>query len=179
MCRIALTAYFFIVSLHAQSPAKLEELRSQYNQAVDKQMLELTTVYMKSLEGLLDAYTKEGNLDAALAVRKEISKMNKEVYVEMQAQQSSLKNSEVLGEWKSKVNTKRSRYSTNFITLQEDGRVTKKNSEDSGRWAIEDRALRITWNRGDVWTFHYHGLRVPKELDGSNSHGKKTLLSKH
>ena len=65
-----LIAVLVISSVRADTPPEVVKLTDDYNRAVERAMSPLKTKYHEELRKLQDRYTKAGNLDAALEVRK-------------------------------------------------------------------------------------------------------------
>lgn len=61
-----------VPSVRATEPAPLSEARANYERAVEKAKAPLQTQYRKRLNQLLQQFTKSGNLDGAVSVKKEI-----------------------------------------------------------------------------------------------------------
>lgn len=74
---IASSVFAIALTLHAQEPArtmpdKLVTLRANYERAIERAKAPINLQYRNALQRLRTEYTKAGNLDAALAVDKEL-----------------------------------------------------------------------------------------------------------
>lgn len=71
---LLLTLLTYDVSVQAELPADAAKLRQSYTDACEKAVKPLTEKYVTELEKLLATHTKAGNLEAALAIKEELTK---------------------------------------------------------------------------------------------------------
>lgn len=74
--KLLLPSFFLLAivtaSLQAGEPPELEKLRGNYRQALNRVTLPVHDTYLAELRKLQDRYTREANLEAAMAVKGEI-----------------------------------------------------------------------------------------------------------
>ncbi len=136
---------------HAQEKARAEVLRlkTQYINAVDRQVAPLQDKYLGELKRLKETYTKAGDLDSALLVNEELKKESKNIELPKQslpANSDELKSLLMKFQWipLGKENEK--------YRFEADGTITIENSKARPFYKITGpRSLTMIWsaNRDD------------------------------
>ena len=137
---IAALKLSLVLSCYAEEPEKLESLRTAYEEKINQALTLLDDKYVEALERLQAEYTKNGDLEGALATRAEIKKLTQSTSKEAK---SELKKGEVKkvssGSEDSKVVEK-----MNASNLKSDSHLIPK--EIYGTWynASKNRTLIIS-----------------------------------
>jgi len=134
------------------------------------------------LQSQLDAETKKGNLDGALAIRAEISRL-KEPDKEIDGDDKLvIEAKKILTSSKWRIKVLGTPYKADW-TFSADGTIVRKGDDNSeGKWSIENRGkskvLRVSWGPdagGDEFPFPLNATR----LNGANfPSNQRTELTK-
>ncbi len=129
-----------ISALHADEPQDLTKLRETYDQAVEQAMNPLQLKYIAALEKLKVRYTKEGVLEAALAVDAEIKKQRADVTAKENAK-LVWDAKHLMGTWMCNDNP----HDQYHIWSQNNA---AQHASDHGKWEEDGKLLRIRWDNG-------------------------------
>jgi len=143
--RIALLALLHIpLHLSGDVPKDLVALRETYWKARSQALAPLDKRYAESLTALKARYTRDGNLDAALAADaelKELQKSSNDNAAKAATEKVVTKqNTDVLvGEWEKEGDA------AHYVIFRN---KEAQHGRDSGTWEVKDGLLTILWSNG-------------------------------
>jgi hypothetical protein len=139
--RVGLFLGLFATNAFCDEPSELSRLRTQWLEVRSKAVVPLDKKYLLELENLKTKFTKAGNLDAALAVDKELRlKIDKTNMPSQSASGSQQIPKSPTGSWKSRWQTRQ----TGVFTFDKEGKVSYSGEKNSwaakysdGGWFVE------------------------------------------
>ncbi len=141
--------------------------RSEYDRTISAAKAEL----IKKLQLRLDALTKLGRLDNALALRDLINSLKPKPAAPVAARQPPvtlfLSSAEAVGAWAEGNGTK--------ILLNADGTFIYASGVQRGTWKVTDKALVLIWSNGRIDQYNAHdGDRI----SGESTTGKRVTVQR-
>lgn len=155
-----------LVAAESEEPLRLEILRDSFEREVERELAPLKMKYLTALKSLQQNYTKAGNLEDALAVEKEIARIEG---TDSAAKEKQL--NEILTS--SKFVLKWGPSKDKQISFLTDGSIGIGKNDWENTWKIKDSELHIIKKQGNAsWIFSYDNLNrtfkqsaTPHELD--------------
>jgi hypothetical protein len=134
-------SFFGLVVAGAKEPRELTELRKVQRELVERATAPAAKKYQEALQRLILDFTKQGKLEEANAVKRElaITWCDGAWYVSKNGNPS---------EW---------------VSIYADGKVVS-DALIAGAWEPEDAGIKITWTNGTTWTLE--PARDGKSLTG-------------
>ena len=141
-----------LVAEEREEPLRLEMLRDSFEREVERELAPLKLKYLTGLKSLQQSYTKAGNLEDALAVEKEIARIEGTDSAAKELQLNEfLTSSKFVLKWGPSKDKQIS-----FLT---DGNIGIGKNDWENTWKIKDGELHIFKKQGNAsWIFSYDHL---------------------
>jgi hypothetical protein len=174
---VAIAFVFSTFSSFAQDkppadPPELAARRDDLNRAVQRATVPLLTNYLRSLDPLKQQFTREGKLDAALAVDNEMRAATEQLKnAQGVANGANRPNAELLGTWRVQNESDGTKATYDIIA----DKSFKTNGKSTGMWEVKNNQLILHYDR-----VRFERYDLPPHsglLKGANNAGQALTLT--